>query len=177
MLRSFKSYRISAVFFGCRIWKRSHFTTSKIILKYSFWKHWKWKDRKDICRIRSSIFEFYFTWILVYEYKYINTSFTSFCNVINPLSWSLLILCFLALVLNIQNPEWGTINELEFNKEFNITFSLKSVMKGVTLIRALNLWVHFIFELLSIFMLMINIVKMKLINATENSPLNIFFLL
>ena len=56
-----------------------------------------------------------------------------------------LFLCFLALVLNIQNPEWETINELDFNKELNITFSLKSVMKGVTLIRALNLWSPFHF--------------------------------
>ena len=33
---------------------------------------------------------------------------------------------------------------------------------------------HFIFELLGIFMVMINIVKIELINATENCLLNIF---
>ena len=33
---------------------------------------------------------------------------------------------------------------------------------------------HFIFELLSIFMVMMNIVNIELINATENCQLNIF---
>ena len=36
------------------------------------------------------------------------------------------------------------------------------------------LLLHFIFELLGIFMVITNIVKIELINATENCPLNIF---
>ena len=45
---------------------------------------------------------------------------------------------FIVYSFSAKNPEWVIITELAFNKELNITFFLKSVINGATLIRARN---------------------------------------
>ena len=45
---------------------------------------------------------------------------------------------FIVYSFSAKNPEWVIITELAFNKELNITFLLKSVINGATLIRARN---------------------------------------
>ena len=68
----------------------------------------------------------------------LNVKVLSFSKVLNPLSRSLFILWFLALVLNIQGK--GQKLNSSLIKALNITFLLKSVIDGATLIWALNFW-------------------------------------
>ena len=82
-------------------------------------------------------FEIFFTWIvisLLFDSMSLNVEVASIRSAISPLSCSLFISWFKHLKL-------GTIIELLFNKELNITFLLKSVINGATLIRAFSwLW-------------------------------------
>ena len=79
--------------------RRLHFLKKLISL-------WETKDRWVICRIQSSIFEYF---LLEQHYHYfLNVKVSSFSNAINPLSWSLFILWFIVAALNIQSKELVT---------------------------------------------------------------------